>query len=248
MYKKIDVIELVDISKKYFLYHEKPTLVENVFNVNKSQAYWALKNISLHIEEGETVGLIGLNGSGKTTLLKLIAGIVTPTTGSIALSGKSISLIEIGAGFHPDLTGYENIYLNGLLLGMRKSEIDEYYESIIKFAGLHDFISCPLYTYSDGMKIRLGFSVAIHARPDVLLLDENIYAGDQDFQIKIQSKLSDFNKQHKTIVIASHLLDVITKICNKVVWLEKGQIRLIGKPQIVIKQYLTQVYQKEGGL
>lgn len=175
-------INLKDVTKSYILHHEKPTFVEDIIMRKRKENFLAINNISLKIKKGERIGIIGSNGSGKTTLLKLISGITIPTKGKVITNGRLISLIDLDAGFHPDLTGEENILLNGLILGLSKTEIIENYNKIIDFADIGKFIDSPLYTYSSGMRLRLGFAVAINANPDILVLDENISVGDEDFK------------------------------------------------------------------
>lgn len=229
-------IKLANISKKYILHHEKPTLVESLFKTKEE--FWALKNIDLEIKKGEKLGIIGPNGAGKSTLLKIITGITVPTTGRLKTKGRIASLIDLEAGFHPDLTGEENIYINGLLLGMVKEEIRKNFDAIIKFSGIKKFIDSSLHTYSSGMKLRLGFSVAIHSNPDILIIDEVITAGDAEFRKKTYIKMQEFFKQKKTILFVSHNLDVLQKLCPRTVWLDKGKIRIAGSSKKVISQYL----------
>src|SRR3989304_6408892 len=166
-------VKLTAVSKKYIVHHEKPTLVENILSRGKNEEFWALKDINLTIQKGEKVGIIGPNGSGKTTLLEIIAGITSSTKGKVATYGKLVSLIELEAGFHPELTGEENIFLNGLLVGMPKEEVRTKFKDIVSFADIGRFIDAPFYTYSEGMKLRLGFSILAHTSPDIVLLDEN---------------------------------------------------------------------------
>jgi len=216
-------IRLKNVSKKYIIHHQKPTLVEKIIN-GKDEEFWALKNVNMEINKGEKVGIIGPNGSGKTTLLKIIAGITSQTSGKIITDGKIVSLIDLEAGFHPDLIGEQNIYLNGMVLGMSKLEIKDKISQIIDFADIGQFIDVPMFTYSEGMKLRLGFSVAVHADPDILILDESMNAWDIDFQKKAQKKIEEFFKMGKTILIVTHWLDFVRKNCNKVITLEKGRI------------------------
>ena len=216
-------IQLTNVSKRYTIHHEKPTLVEHLVQ-GRHEELWALKDINITINKGEKVGIIGPNGSGKTTLLKIIAGITTPTTGTLETHGKIVSLIDLEAGFHPDLTGIDNVYLNGMLLGMKKEEISRKLDEIISFADIGQFIDAPLFTYSSGMKLRLGFSVAIHADPDTLILDENISAGDADFQKKSSVKIQNFFKQGKTVIVVSHWLEFIKKNCQRILIMNKGEI------------------------
>jgi ABC-type polysaccharide/polyol phosphate transport system ATPase subunit len=213
-------IKLTNVSKKYEIHHEKPTLVEK-FVKGKNETFWALQKFNLTIQKGETVGVIGPNGSGKTTLLKIIAGITTPTSGTITTQGKIVSLIDIDAGFHPDLSGYQNIYLNGMLLGMTKREIENILPSIISFADIHQFIDAPLFTYSSGMVLRLGFAIAIHSNPDILILDELLTVGDANFQKKSFQKIQSFFRNNKTIILASHSMDIIHKNCTRVIKMPK---------------------------
>jgi len=228
------VVTLKDVSKKYILHHEKPTITDKLFY---SEEFWALKNINLTINAGEKIGIIGPNGAGKSTLLKIITGITFPTTGSITTKGKIASLIDLEAGFHPDLTGIENIFINGLLVGMSKKQIEKNLLKIINFADIGKFINSPLHTYSSGMKLRLGFSTAIYSNPDILIIDEVINAGDEKFRKKSLNKMQDFFKQHKTIIFVSHSLQLLKKICPQTIWLKNGKIKMIGPSQKVISQY-----------
>jgi ABC-type polysaccharide/polyol phosphate transport system ATPase subunit len=230
-------VKLSNISKKYIIHHEKPTLVENILQRKTKEEFWALKDINLSISKGEKLGIIGPNGSGKTTLLKIIAGITAPTTGSVKTYGKVVSLIELAAGFQPDLTGEENIMLNGLLIGMNKEEIRKKIKIIIKFADIGSFIDTPFYTYSSGMALRLGFSIAVHADPDILVLDENLAVGDQDFQVKSQKKMEQFFRENKTIILVSHWMNFIKKNCNFTVLLSEGGVVKQGESDYVIKYY-----------
>jgi ABC-type polysaccharide/polyol phosphate transport system ATPase subunit len=217
-------ISLSNIGKKYTITHEKPTLVEDVSRIlhfQKKQEYWALKNVDLKIYKGEKVGLYGPNGIGKTTILKIIAGISAPTEGKIKTKGRTVSLIDLEAGFHPDLTGQENIFLNGLIIGMEKNEIKEKFNKIVDFAGIGDFITAPLYTYSSGMKLRLGFSVAIHSNPEILLLDEVINAGDEKFREKVWNVLLKMFDEEITVLMASQWLEILNKHMSKIISLAK---------------------------
>lgn len=227
-------IELINITKEYVIHHEKPTLVEK-FVHGKNERFRALQNINLTIKKGEKVGIFGPNGSGKTTLLKIICGITSPTTGSVSVNGRIVSLIDIEAGFHPDLTGYQNIFINGLLLGMNKSEIKSLIKKIINFADIKQFIDTPLFMYSSGMKLRLGFAIAIFSHPDILILDENIGVGDQEFQNKSEKILSQITNKHITLICVSHRLDVLFKLCKTMIWLEQGNIHTVGDHTILPK-------------
>ncbi len=231
-------IKLTNISKKYVLRHEKPTLVENIFRFRKKEEIWALKDINLGIKKGEKFGIVGDNGSGKTTLLKIISGITVPTEGRVEITGRVAALINLEAGFHPELTGEENIFLNGMLLGMSKKEIKNKFKKIIRFSGLENFIDTPFYTYSSGMALRLGFSIAVHSDPDILLIDEILAVGDQEFQQKSFQKMQDFFKKGKTIIFISHYLPTVVKLCPKTAWLEEGKLKSLDVSKKVISQYL----------
>lgn len=235
-------VQLSHISKKYEIHHEKPTLVEKfIKSTGKSnnESFLALNDINLNIKKGERVGIIGPNGSGKTTLLKIISGITSPTFGKAMTNGKVVSLIDLEAGFHEDLTGEQNIYLNGMLLGMKNEEINRNKDKIIRFANIGQFIDTPLFTYSSGMTLRLGFAIAVHADPDVLLLDEGMSIGDTYFHNKAISKIKDFFRAGKTIIVVSHWLDFIKTNCSIAYTLDKGRIIRSGKPDAVIKAYLN---------
>ncbi len=212
------VIDLQGVGKKYIVHHEKPTFAEDVgrkLRFQPREEYWALKNVNLQIRRGEKVGFYGPNGAGKTTLLKIIAGISAPTEGKVKTKGRIISLIDLEAGFHPDLTGQENIFLNGLVIGMSKEEIEAKFAQIVDFAGIGDFITAPLYTYSSGMKLRLGFSVAIHAEPDILLLDEVMNMGDEEFRKKSEKIIQKTLKNETTVIVVSQWKDYLIKNCQK---------------------------------
>lgn len=230
-------IELSNVSKKYVIHHEKPTLLERVLQ-GKNEEFWALKNINLKIKRGERVGVIGPNGCGKTTLLKLITGIASPTIGKITTNGKIVSLIDLEAGFHPDLTGIQNIYLNSMLIGMKEKEIDSKLNDIIEFADIGKFINAQLFTYSSGMKLRLGFSIAIHSDPDILVLDENISVGDLNFNQKVTKKINNLINGNNTLIIASHLLNFIESSCDRAILIKNGKIVKSGKPNQVINKYI----------
>lgn len=224
--KKTDeiAVKLTAVRKEYEIHHEKPTLVEK-FIKGKNETFAALKDINLTIKKGERVGVVGLNGSGKTTLLKIIAGITAPTVGQVETFGKVASLIDLEAGFHPDLTGVQNIYLNGMLLGMSRKQIDKQLASIIAFADIRQFIDVPLFTYSAGMRLRLGFSVAVHSNPDILILDEGLAVGDAKFKIKSQQVIKKLLRENKTFIVATHWFDFIRENCSRVILLKQGKIQ-----------------------
>ncbi len=234
-------IEVKNVTKKFKVFYDKPnTLKERLvfWKHNKADERTVLENINLNIKKGDTVALIGVNGSGKSTLLKLMTKIIYPTKGSIITKGKLTSLLELGAGFHDDFTGRENIYFNASIFGLTRKEIESKIDDIIEFSELGDFIDNPVRTYSSGMYMRLAFSVAINVEAEILLIDEILAVGDQHFQDKCFAKLNELKKSDKTIVIVSHSLDSIKKLCNRAVWINKGHIEKDGKTEEVIEEYL----------
>jgi lipopolysaccharide transport system ATP-binding protein len=198
----------------------------------------ALEDVSFSVNEGEVLGLIGRNGAGKTTALKLLSRVTYPTSGRISVKGRISALIELGAGFHPDLSGAENIYLNASILGLKKAEVDARFDEIVAFSGLEKFIDTPIKRYSSGMYARLAFSVAAHVNPDVLLVDEVLSVGDAVFQEKSLNKMKDFKRQGKPMVFVSHNMVAVQNICSRVIWLDQGKIRAAGESQEVISKYL----------
>lgn len=240
--KEIDyAIKVTNVSKSFKLYYDKHnTLKEKIvfWKNKKTEMHEVLKNIDLNIKKGETVALIGTNGSGKSTLLKLMTKIIYPTSGKIEINGKLTSLLELGAGFHPDFTGRENIYFNASIFGLTAAEIDARVSDIINFSELGDFIDSPVRTYSSGMYMRLAFSVAINVDAEVLLIDEILAVGDQHFQDKCFAKLDELKKSGKTIVIVSHSLGSVKNLCDRAVWLYEGRIRMDGETSKVIEEYL----------
>jgi ABC-type polysaccharide/polyol phosphate transport system ATPase subunit len=233
-------VDVKSVSKKYRIYHEKiPSLKNTILKGRRTtyEEFLALDDVSLTINHGQTVGIIGPNGSGKSTLLKLISKVIEPTKGEIIVNGPMSALLELGAGFHPDLTGKENIYINAAILGMRKRDVDNKLDEIISFSELEKFIDTPVKNYSSGMYMRLGFSVAIHVNPDILLVDEVLAVGDQAFQAKCYKVIYDFMKRGKTIIIVSHDLDTIADLFSKVAFLSEGKIRDTGKPLDIVSKY-----------
>lgn len=225
-------IQLTNVSKRYTIHHEKPTLVERLAK-GKDEEFWALKDINLTIKKGERVGIIGPNGSGKTTLLKIIAGITTPTGGTVETHGRIVSLIDLEAGFHPDLTGEQNIFLNGALLNMKRKEINDKLDSIIRFADIGSFIDAPFYTYSNGMKFRLAFAIAIENKCDALLIDEVFLSGDLDFQRKTLLQISRLQKKSVTTIICSHVPAFVWGLADNFLYLSKGTIVNYPKRKIL---------------
>jgi ABC-type polysaccharide/polyol phosphate transport system ATPase subunit len=205
----------------------------------------ALKEVSFTVEAGRTFGIIGRNGSGKSTMLKLIAGIGKPTSGIVKVHGRVSALIELGAGFHREISGRENVFINGMMLGLSKRAIADRFDEIVRFAELEDFIDAPVKTYSSGMYMRLGFAVAINVDPDVLLVDEVLAVGDQAFTHKCLDKFAEFRRRGRTVLIVTHALDMVTRFCDEALWLDGGRMRAQGKPEHVIDAYLGEVARTE---
>lgn len=235
-------IRVKDLYKDFKLNSDKArTLKERILfsKRNKQERIQILKNINLDIKKGETVALIGVNGSGKSTLLKLMTKIIYPTKGTIKINGKLTSLLELGAGFHPDFSGRENIYFNASIFGLTKQEIDRRLKTIIDFSELGEFIDSPVRTYSSGMYMRLAFSVAINVDADILLIDEILAVGDQHFQDKCFAKLHELKEnENKTIVIVSHDLKQVKNLCDRAIWIREGKVEMDGNPKEVIDKYL----------
>ncbi len=236
-------IKVTHVSKDFKLYYDKShTLKEKLLffskkNKSKDHILHVLKDINLEVNKGESVALIGTNGSGKSTLLKLMTKIIYPNKGRITTNGKLTSLLELGAGFHDDFTGRENIYFNASIFGLTRGEIDKKLDDIIEFSELHDFIDNPVRTYSSGMYMRLAFSVAINVQADILLIDEILAVGDHHFQDKCFKKLLELKDSGKTIVIVTHNMDQVKKFCDRAVWLYEGEIRMDGKVEEVLDEY-----------
>ena len=222
---------------------EFPTLRDQLLNFGrkaKKEEFWALQNLNFSLDQGEVLGVIGKNGAGKSTLFKLLSRISRPTTGEIILGGRVASLLEVGTGFHPELSGRENIFLNGAILGMKKNEIRNQFQNIVDFSGVVDFIDQPVKYYSSGMYMRLAFSIAAHLTSEILIIDEVLAVGDADFQKKCLQKTRELVRdQGRTVLIVSHNLANVRQLCNKCLWLENGQTKMIGDTAAV-----TQAYQK----
>ena len=242
--KKSDAIKIKNLTKNFNIYYDKPsTLKEKIifWNKKKQETRNVLSDITLNIKKGETVALIGENGSGKSTLLKLMTKIIYPTSGEIEINGKLTSLLELGAGFHPDFSGRENIFFNASIFGLSKAEIQKRMNDIIEFSELEEFIDNPIRTYSSGQYMRLAFSIAINVDADIILIDEILAVGDQHFQEKCFDKLKQLRDSDKTIVIVSHSLGSIKNICTRAIWLDNGKIKMDGEVSKVINQYLEDV-------
>ncbi len=210
-------------------------------NGTSADFFWALRDVTFQIRRGESVGLIGSNGAGKSTTLKILSRVTVPTTGTFSAVGRIGALIEVGAGFHFDLTGRENVFLNGAIMGMSRREVESKFNSIVSFAEIERFIDTPIKYYSSGMAVRLGFAVAAHINPDILLVDEVLAVGDAAFQAKCLNKLAELREQAKTIVLVSHNMTNIIQHCNRVVWLDRGTVRAVGDPETIVEEYLRAV-------
>ncbi len=231
-------IEVDGISKRFRVFREKPTSVKQrlVTAHSRSEDFWALRDVSLDVREGSTFGLIGHNGSGKTTLLKCIAGILRPTEGVVRQRGRLAALLELGAGFHPELTGRENVYLNASFLGLSRKETDRVYDGIVAFAELEDFMDNQVKFFSSGMLVRLGFAVAVHVDPEVLLVDEVLAVGDEAFQAKCIDRVREFQREGRTIVLVTHALDTVREICDRAAMLHHGLLHALGPPDDVVRE------------
>ncbi|WP_022884962.1 ABC transporter ATP-binding protein [Glaciibacter superstes] len=227
------IVSIDNLSKR-FIMHKDKSLKERLVNFGRARQhrddFWALRNVSLDIPTGETLGLVGHNGSGKSTLLKTIGGIIQPTSGSVQRRGRLAALLELGAGFHPDLTGRDNVYLNAAILGLTRKETDRYFDAIVDFSGIESFIDTQVKFYSSGMYVRLAFAVAVHVDPDLLLVDEVLAVGDEPFQRKCMAKIAEFQSEGRTIVLVSHSADQVGSLCDRVVVLHQGEITHDGDP------------------
>ena len=224
-------VSVEDVWKYFRLYHDKNQYLKTTVLQGRRARYeefWALKGVSFNIPHGSTFGIIGSNGSGKSTLLKCLAGILTPDKGKITSDGRVIALLELGAGFHPDLSGRENIYLNGAILGMTNAEITRRLDDIVEFSGLGQFIDTPVKNYSSGMTVRLGFAIATSVDPEILIIDEVLAVGDASFQQRCFERIESFRQDGRTIILVSHGLAHVTQLCDQVAWIEKGELKAVG--------------------
>lgn len=238
------VVEIMDVWKKFPMQKENPGFKEFILHLpkfldkNSNSFFWALKGINLKVGKGECVGIIGKNGGGKSTLLSLILGTILPTKGEIKVTQEITPLLELGTGFHPDLTGRENILINGVLLGLTKSEILSKLDEIIRYSEIGDYIDMPVRTYSNGMYLRLAFSIAIHTEPKLLLIDEVLSVGDEAFQKKSKASLLQLVMGGITTILVSHQMSAVKELCTRVVWLDRGEIVAEGDPEIVVNEYV----------
>jgi len=214
-------------------------------NLRPDETFTALNDVSLTVPKGRTLGVIGRNGSGKSTLLKLVAGISKPSSGTVHVAGRVSALIELGAGFHPEISGRENVFINGIMLGLSKREIARRFDEIVEFAEMQEFIDAPVKTYSSGMYMRLGFAVAIHVDPDVLLVDEVLAVGDEGFTHKCLDKFAEFKRRGKTILLVTHSLGLVERFCDEALWLDAGRVKGSGDPKRIVGAYLTDIEQRE---
>ena len=250
----MNAIDVVDVTKTYRKYARRKqfatiksailsgTLVNDL---NPDETFHALRGVSFSVRHGSTFGIVGRNGSGKSTTLKLVAGITKPTTGTVSVQGRISALIELGAGFHPEISGRENVFINGIMLGLTKKEITRRFDEIVEFAELEDFIDAPVKTYSSGMYMRLGFAVAIHVDPDVLLIDEVLAVGDESFTHKCLDKFAEFRRRNKTVLLVTHSLNLVERFCDEALWLNEGRARAMGDPRRVVSTYITDVEKQE---
>ncbi|WP_246566149.1 ABC transporter ATP-binding protein [Curtobacterium flaccumfaciens] len=228
------------MSKRFRMYSERnDSLKSMVMRGKKSvhEDFWALKDVSFEVPQGKTFGLIGKNGSGKSTLLKCLAKILWPEEGSITARGKQASLLEVGSGFHPELSGRENVFLNGSILGMSRKEVTRKFDDIVSFSGVGHFIDQPVKNYSSGMYVRLGFSVAVAVTPDVLVVDEVLAVGDATFQKRCRTKFKEMKDEGRTVILVSHSMSTVKDMCDEVAWLNEGELKMIGKTNDVVKAY-----------
>ena len=239
-----DVVQLGDIWKRFPMRRDRPGFKEFVLRLpdvlgrRRDESFWALKGIDLRVERGECLGVVGNNGAGKSTLLSVILGTISPTRGELTVEEKVTPLLELGAGFHPDLTGNENILINGVLLGLTEAEVVQRADEIVAFSEIGDFIDMPARTYSSGMYLRLAFSVAIHTDPKLLLIDEVLAVGDEAFQKKSRDALTTLIRGGVTTILVTHNLNAVREICNRAIWLDGGEIRADDEPAKVVEQYV----------
>ena len=219
----------------------KSALLKRDLKLTPETSVSALKDVSFVADRGEAFGIVGRNGSGKSTLLKIISGILKPTSGIVRVNGRIAALIELGAGFHPEITGRENIYINGIMLGLSRREIDSRFDAIVEFSGIGDFIDQPVKTYSSGMYVRLGFAVAVHVDPEILLIDEVLAVGDEEFSQKCIAKIQELKYRGVTLVFVTHQLDQVRMLCDRAMWLDHGEVTSIGDPARVVDDYLQDV-------
>lgn len=236
------MIKVENISVRFLISHDKiQSMKEYIVKMLKRQVkyeeFWALQNISIEIMKGEVIGIIGRNGAGKSTLLKVISGILKPTEGTVTCQGNIVPMLELGSGFDYDLTGRENIYLNGAILGYSKSLLEEKYNEIVEFSEIEKFIDVPIRNYSTGMLMRLAFSIATVVKPEILIVDEILSVGDENFQIKSKARMMELMNGGTTVLFVSHSLEQVKEMCNRVIWMERGTVKMIGETEEVCELY-----------
>src|ERR1700752_3976981 len=250
----MNAIEVVHASKVYRRFSHKKQFAtlksallrgSLIRDLKPDETFTAVRDVSFTVAAGRTLGVIGRNGSGKSTMLKLVAGITKPTEGTVTVNGRVSALIELGAGFHPEISGRENVFINGIMLGLSTREISRRFDEIVEFAELQEFIDAPVKTYSSGMYMRLGFAVAIHVDPDILLVDEVLAVGDEGFTHKCLDKFSEFRRRGKTILLVTHSLGLVERFCDEAVWLDSGRVLAQGDPKRIVGAYLTDIEQRE---
>ena len=250
----MNAIQLTDVSKIYQRYNRrrqfatlKSALLSGslIRDLKPDDVFPAVRNVSFSVPTGRTLGVIGRNGSGKSTLLKLVAGITKPSSGTVVVNGRISALIELGAGFHPEISGRENVFINGIMLGLTKKEVARRFDEIVEFAELEEFIDAPVKNYSSGMYMRLGFAVAIHVDPDVLLVDEVLAVGDEGFTHKCLDKFAEFKRRGKTILLVTHSLGLVERFCDEALWMDGGAMKGMGDPKRVVGAYITDVEASE---
>jgi ABC-2 type transport system ATP-binding protein len=242
------VVQIKDVSKRFRVYHERNTTLKQSLVARRRgrfEEFWAVRDVSVDIAEGESLGIIGENGSGKSTLLKCVAGILVQDKGTISVRGRLASLLEVGAGFHPDFTGRENVFLNGAILGLPRRYIKSIMDTIVEFAELEQFIDNPVKTYSSGMYTRLGFAIAVNLDPDILVVDEVLAVGDEAFQRRCIERINLMRAEGRTLVFVSHALESVRAVCDRCVWMDHGEARQIGGVDAVIGAYLAEVNRRE---
>jgi ABC-type polysaccharide/polyol phosphate transport system ATPase subunit len=239
----LSVIDVEDVSVAFrkgkgIRYSPLRRSVTSVFRKTRYEEFCALRNVSFSVSEGEVFGVVGNNGAGKTTLLRILVGVLYPDSGHVSIRGRISSLLSLGAGFSANLTGRDNIYLKGIYLGLTRSRIEKIFDDIVAFAELEDFIDQQIRYYSSGMRARLGFSIAVHVEPDILIIDEVLAAGDKNFKKKAEAKMKDFMARAKAIVISSHNMQLIADICDSTLWLHEGEVRMNGPSDVVVGEYV----------
>ena len=233
-------VRVNNVSKKFRMYHERnQTLKSTIMRGRRSvhEDFWALKDVTFDVPQGSTFGLIGSNGSGKSTLLKCLASIYFPNEGTISHKGKLAAMLEVGSGFHAELSGRDNIFLNGSILGMSKKDITSKFDEIVDFSGVEQFIDQPVKNYSSGMFVRLGFAIAINVNPDILVVDEVLAVGDQEFQDKCYQKFQDLREAGRTVILVSHSMDTVERMCDRAAWISGGTLQAVGDAQTTIQAY-----------